>query len=139
MDTNKKTREHISALSDGEIRDADQELALAALDAPDGRQAWDLYHHIGDILRAQATADLSPGFAGRLAARLAAEPAPGKRMATADAESGRPDAESTRADAGTARVHGDTARADSESGRADSETGRVDSETGRVDGSTASI
>jgi sigma-E factor negative regulatory protein RseA len=107
MDTNKKTREHISALSDGEIRDADQELALAALDAPDGRQAWDLYHHIGDILRAEATADLSPGFAERLAARLAArladEPAPGKRMAAAEAEISRADGEA-------GRVHGSTAR-----------------------------
>ena len=82
MDTNKKNREHISALSDGEVRDADQELAFAALDTPDGRQAWGLYHHIGDILRAEATSDFSPGFSERLAARLAAEPAPGKRPAT---------------------------------------------------------
>lgn len=95
MDTNKKKREHISALSDGEIRDADQELALVALDTPDGRQAWDLYHRIGDTLRAEATADLSPGFSERLAARLAAEPAPGKRVAIppepADAVTGRVD------------------------------------------------
>lgn len=95
MDTNKKNREHISALSDGEIRDADQELALVALDTPDGRQAWDLYHRIGDVLRAEATADLSPGFNKRLAARLAAEPSPGKRLATppepADAATGRVD------------------------------------------------
>jgi sigma-E factor negative regulatory protein RseA len=104
MDTNKKTREHISALSDGEIRDADQELALAALDAPDGRQAWDLYHHIGDILRAEATADLSPGFAERLAARLADEPAPGKRMAAAEAEISRADGEAGRVDGSTARI-----------------------------------
>jgi len=104
MDTNKKTREHISALSDGEIRDGDQELALAALDAPDGRQAWDLYHHIGDILRAEATADLSPGFAERLAARLADEPAPGKRMAAAEAEISRADSEAGRVDGSTARI-----------------------------------
>jgi sigma-E factor negative regulatory protein RseA len=83
MDTNKKNREHISALSDGEIRDADQELALAALDTPDGSQAWDLYHRIGDVLRAEATPDLSPGFSERLAARLAAEPLPGKPVAPA--------------------------------------------------------
>ena len=105
MDTNKKIREHISALSDGEIRDADQELALAARDAPDGRQAWDLYHHIGDILRAEATADLSPGFAERLAARLAEEPAPGKRMATAaDAEPSRAESEAGRVDGSTAPI-----------------------------------
>lgn len=83
MDTNKKNREHISALIDDGIRDTDQELALAALDTPDGRQAWDLYHHIGDILRAEATPDLSPGFAAKLAERLAAEAAPGRRPAAA--------------------------------------------------------
>jgi len=81
MDTSKKNREYISALIDGGIRDADQELATAALDTSDGREAWDLYHHIGDILRAEATPDLSPGFAAKLAERLAAETAPGRRLA----------------------------------------------------------
>ena len=42
MDTNKKIREHISALSDGELAAADLELAFAALRARDGEQAWDL-------------------------------------------------------------------------------------------------
>jgi sigma-E factor negative regulatory protein RseA len=83
MDTNKKNRELISALSDGEIPDIDRELALAALDTPDGQQAWALFHQIGDVLRAEPAPDLSPGFAERLAARLAAEPAPGKRAAVA--------------------------------------------------------
>jgi sigma-E factor negative regulatory protein RseA len=81
MDTNKKNRELISALSDGETPDVDQELTLAALDTPDGRQAWALYHHIGDVLRAAPAPDLSPDFAERLAARLEAEPLPGKRSA----------------------------------------------------------
>jgi sigma-E factor negative regulatory protein RseA len=89
MDTNKKNREYISALMDGEIPDTDLELAMAALGGPDGQQAWDTYHHIGDILRAGAGAgartgaELSPGFAERLAGRLAAEPVPSKRSATA--------------------------------------------------------
>ncbi len=74
MDTNKKIREHISALKDGELPDADLELALAALRAPDGQYAWDCYHRIGDVLRAEAAPDLSPAFAPRLAERLAAEP-----------------------------------------------------------------
>jgi sigma-E factor negative regulatory protein RseA len=73
MDTNKKIREHISALSDGALHPDDLELALAALQAPDGRQAWEVYHRIGDVLRAQASPDLSPDFSARLAARLAAE------------------------------------------------------------------
>ena len=85
MDINKKNRELISAFGDNALTDpGDQELALAALDTPEGRQAWDRYHHIGDILRA-ATAPpaLTDGFAERLAARLAAEPLPGKRSTTA--------------------------------------------------------
>ncbi|MCS0590120.1 sigma-E factor negative regulatory protein [Massilia norwichensis] len=81
MDTNKKNREYISLLLDGEIPDTDQELAMAALGEPDGRQAWDIFNHIGDVLRAEATADLSPGFSERLAARLADEPTPTKRVA----------------------------------------------------------
>jgi sigma-E factor negative regulatory protein RseA len=89
MDTNKKNRELISALSDGEIPDIDQELALAALDTPDGRQAWALFHQIGDVLRAAPAPDLSPGFAERLAARLDAEPLPGKRTAAVSDAAGQ--------------------------------------------------
>ena len=88
MDTNKKLRELISALKDGALPDADLELALAALQGSDGRQAWDLYHLIGDVLRdASASASafapaLSPDFRARLAARLASEP-PLRRAAVA--------------------------------------------------------
>jgi sigma-E factor negative regulatory protein RseA len=81
MDTNKKIREHISALCDGELPTGDTELAFAGLQAPDGHHAWDIYHHIGDALRAAPSRDLSDGFAERLAARLAAEPMPGRRRA----------------------------------------------------------
>ncbi len=82
MDTNKKIREYISAFADGELPDADLELALAALRDADGRQTWDLYHRIGDALRAEPLeAELSPGFALRLADRLAAEPTPLRRTA----------------------------------------------------------
>jgi len=83
MDTHKKIREHISTLSDGELAPADLELALAALQAADGQQAWNTYHRIGDVLRAQATPELSDGFAERLAARLAGEPVPVRRAARA--------------------------------------------------------
>ncbi len=86
MDTNKKIREHISALCDGELPAGDLELACAGLQTPEGKQAWDAYHHIGDVLRARASADLSPGFAGRLAARLANEPMPARRRAEAAGE-----------------------------------------------------
>ncbi|WP_306391821.1 RseA family anti-sigma factor [Telluria beijingensis] len=87
MDTTKKLRELISALQDGALPDADLELALAALQGSDGRQAWDLYHLIGDALRdASASASapaLSPDFRARLAERLASEPPPLRRAAVA--------------------------------------------------------
>ena len=79
MDTHKKIREHISALSDGELPAQDLELAFAALQTADGRQAWQAYHRIGDVLRAQATPEMSDAFAQKLAERLAGEPAPLKR------------------------------------------------------------
>lgn len=83
MDTHKKIREHISALSDGELPVQDLELAFAALDTADGRQAWNAYHRIGDVLRAQATPELSDDFSRKLAERLAGEPAPLKRAVRA--------------------------------------------------------
>jgi sigma-E factor negative regulatory protein RseA len=73
MDTNETLRAHISALVDGELPQADAELALAALQEKDGKAAWDRYHLIRDALRATPAPALSPGFAERLAARLAAE------------------------------------------------------------------
>ncbi|QOY93062.1 transcriptional regulator [Massilia sp. UMI-21] len=82
MDTNKKIREYISAFADGELPDADLELALAALREEDGRRAWDLYHRIGDALRSDRDEPvLSSGFAARLSAKLAAEPVPQRRPA----------------------------------------------------------
>jgi sigma-E factor negative regulatory protein RseA len=73
MDTNETLRAHISALVDGELPQADAELAFAALQERDGKAAWDRYHLIRDTLRATPAPALSPGFAERLAARLAAE------------------------------------------------------------------
>jgi len=85
MDTHKKIREHISAFADGASAAADVDLALAALQGDDGRQTWALYHHIGDVLRVDPGPPLSPGFAASLAARVAAEPLPGKRTVNAEA------------------------------------------------------
>lgn len=83
MDTNKKLREQISALKDGALPEADLELALAALQGSDGRQAWDLYHLIGDTLRESPVPALSPDFRARLAERLANEALPLRRAAIA--------------------------------------------------------
>lgn len=86
MDMHRKIREHISALADGELPAADQELALAALEDADGRQAWAVYHRIGDELRAQPAAELSDGFRARLAERLAVEaPHPKRPLSQAEA------------------------------------------------------
>ena len=79
MDAQKKIREHISALGDGELASSDLELAAAALGTPDGELAWISYHRIGDVLRAQAAPEFSPGFDARLRERLAAEPPPLRR------------------------------------------------------------
>lgn len=75
MDTDKKLREHISALADGELPDSERELAFAALDSEAGQAAWRAYHLTGAVLRATPGAELSDGFSARLAARLAAEAA----------------------------------------------------------------
>jgi sigma-E factor negative regulatory protein RseA len=97
MDIHKKIREHISALGDGELSTSDLELALAALRGADGEQTWSVYHRIGDVLRAQASPDLTGDFNERLSARLMAEPTHAGQAApceTADladlAESGDP-------------------------------------------------
>lgn len=69
------SRETISALVDSEAPgDFAWPSALAMLQTEEGRADWDLYHRIGDTLRASELADnLSPGFAARMAARMAAE------------------------------------------------------------------
>lgn len=77
MDTHTRLHETISALADGELAAAELELAFAALDTESGRQAWDAYRHIGDVLRSEQCGHvLSAQFDVRLAARLAQEPAP---------------------------------------------------------------
>ena len=84
MDTKKKNREQISAFADGALPKDDLELVALALGTDDGAAAWAVYHRIGDVLRAQASPELSPGFADRLAARLAAETTHARRTAAAD-------------------------------------------------------
>jgi sigma-E factor negative regulatory protein RseA len=68
----------ICALGDGELVQMDLEPALKALETADGREAWDLYHRIGDVLRNYGTPDLSHDFKMLLAARLAHEATPGR-------------------------------------------------------------
>ncbi|MES2537275.1 MAG: sigma-E factor negative regulatory protein [Pseudomonadota bacterium] len=78
--------EQVSALADGELIDNHIDVAFAAANQADGRDAWDIYHQIGDVLRSDDMAiSLSPDFAAKMAARLEAEPtiiAPAPRIAT---------------------------------------------------------
>lgn len=75
METTNMTQEQISALIDNELSDQHLEIAFAALRQTEGRVAWDVYHHIGDVLRSDDMAgEFSPDFHSRLMARLDAEP-----------------------------------------------------------------
>lgn len=84
MDISKAIREQISAFSDHEL--SPSTLAADALRSAEGEHAWHAYHRIGDVIRDQGAPHLSDGFAGRLAARLAAEPAPATRTVRASGE-----------------------------------------------------
>lgn len=75
METKDMTQEQISALLDGELSDAHFDVALAALRRNEGKETWDVYHQIGDVLRSEDMAqDFSAGFTSRLLARLDEEP-----------------------------------------------------------------
>ncbi|WP_317202310.1 sigma-E factor negative regulatory protein [Janthinobacterium sp.] len=91
METQTTLHDNISALLDGELAQADVELAFAALDTEEGRTAWDAYLRIGHALRSDACgAELSDGFAARLAARLGEEAplSPPARAGQAQGEGG---------------------------------------------------
>lgn len=76
MKTNETSREHISALADGELGEEHLEATLTRLRQGDARADWEVYHQIGDALRSDDMAfSLSPGFAAKMAARLEAESA----------------------------------------------------------------
>lgn len=75
MNTKNMTQEQISAFADGELADSHMELLLVALRQPEGRNTWDVYHQIGDVLRSEEMGfSLSSDFAARMASRLDAEP-----------------------------------------------------------------
>lgn len=63
----------VSELMDGELEGTEAQRLVSALrEEGEDREAWRTYHLIGDSLR--DTRALSPGFAGRMLARLAEEP-----------------------------------------------------------------
>lgn len=74
---NDKVSEQISALADGELPDAEQELLLRRLAAePALRQEWQRIHLMRDALHNELPAQLSPSLAERVMAAIEHEPAP---------------------------------------------------------------
>lgn len=79
MDAHTRLNQTISALADGELASSELELAFAALDTQEGRQAWDAYGRIGDALRSDLCGhELSADFDARLATELGREMLPGR-------------------------------------------------------------
>jgi sigma-E factor negative regulatory protein RseA len=76
MNTKEIKQESISLLVDGELTCDQLDRALSVLcQSEAGHSTWDVYHQIGDVLRADELAlPLSPDFAARMKARLDAEP-----------------------------------------------------------------
>jgi sigma-E factor negative regulatory protein RseA len=75
MNMTNTTREQISAFADNELSDGHSDIALAALRQQEGRDAWNLYHQIGDALRSNDLSQQpSADFSARMFARLDAEP-----------------------------------------------------------------
>lgn len=78
MNKNLKQREHLSALADGALHGDELAQAFDLAQQPEGREAWHLYHLVGDVLRSPelASGTDSRDFLSRLRQNLAAEPAP---------------------------------------------------------------
>lgn len=74
MNIKKNRQEQVSALTDVELDSLSAESVLEGLSDKSVREDWEIYHHIGDILRSEElAAPLSADFAARMAARLEAE------------------------------------------------------------------
>ena len=82
------SRERLSALLDGETRDAASAAACAAwCNEADARHDWHAWHLIGDVLRSDelaSTADYDARFLATLRARLGSEPAGGANVVAID-------------------------------------------------------
>ncbi|MFZ6776152.1 sigma-E factor negative regulatory protein [Undibacterium sp. Ji83W] len=74
---NKSTNQHesISAMADGELSDAQLDSLLASLNEAESKDAWEIYHQIGDVLRSEELAvTFSADFSQRFSEKLNAEP-----------------------------------------------------------------
>jgi sigma-E factor negative regulatory protein RseA len=74
---NTTTREQVSALADGDLRDDELAEVVGRMGTDEeSREAWRTYHLIGDVMRsgAQAPSSDPSAFLARFRERLAAEP-----------------------------------------------------------------
>jgi sigma-E factor negative regulatory protein RseA len=83
MEKNQKNQQQISELMDGELDPEHLPSVMSSAYQASGRECWDIYHHIGDVLRSEEMAYVpTKNFNQRLAIQLANEPsfiAPTKR------------------------------------------------------------
>ncbi|MFZ6657858.1 sigma-E factor negative regulatory protein [Undibacterium sp. TJN19] len=74
---NKSANQHesISAMADGELSDAQLDSLLASLNDAESKDAWEIYHQIGDVLRSDELAiTFSADFSKKFSEKLDAEP-----------------------------------------------------------------
>lgn len=76
MNQDLKQREQLSALADGQLQGDELAQALRFAAQDDGRDAWQLYHLVGDVLRSSDLARPADGgaFLAQLQQKIAQEP-----------------------------------------------------------------
>jgi len=75
MEKNQKNQQQISELMDGELDPVLLPSVMLSVYQMSGRDHWDIYHQIGDVLRSEEMAYIpTKNFYDRLAAQLANEP-----------------------------------------------------------------
>jgi sigma-E factor negative regulatory protein RseA len=75
MEKDQKNRQQISEFMDGELDQQQITSVISCLRQPSGREQWDIYHRIGDLLRSDDMAySASENLCGRVTARLDNEP-----------------------------------------------------------------
>lgn len=83
MEKNQKNQQQISELMDGELDPVFLPSVMSSVYQSSGREQWDIYHHIGDLLRSEEMVYVpTKNFDQRLALQLVNEPsfiAPTKR------------------------------------------------------------
>ena len=81
MNTDLMKREQLSALADGELQGEELAQALQFATQDEGQSTWQIYHLVGDVLRAPELARHQPGnqsMVMRLREQLAQEPLYGR-------------------------------------------------------------